>query len=201
MKWRINLLCIGGAFLGFIVIFSPWVIQTMGRHSWNIFSTSYSLFNLYPYPNWPITILQFLSDISFLAPSILILLFGLVISFISPLGGLIQIAGLIIFTNTIYPAIGNYFPYYFMTIEFGIGFYLAIYAMILVTVSFFLPIGIGYQKRIKYFGDRLLVWNPLPKVLLESISIVRINKLSILGALITALALPLSWIDVSSDSS
>ncbi len=123
-EFRVNALCFIGAVIGVIAIFSVWMssIFILWYRDWNLFNVVSDLN----------------SSTRFWLPALLFIL-GTVVAFISPLGGLAQVAGICIwFSDTV--AFADKLPS-------KIGPYLGIISAVIVLVSAVKPVGLGYQSK------------------------------------------------------
>jgi hypothetical protein len=83
---------------------------------------------------------------------------GAVISFVTPLGGIPQIAGWILFHSTISHLLGTHIghPGVLYTNYLGLGFLVGIIAGALCILSFIMPIGLDRSWKNLNFKERLL---------------------------------------------
>lgn len=165
-KWRINSLCVLGLIVGLIALFLPW--------NWDIFGNSfgpqymlhgigadtglYDAFNIFSYL-WQLQSPLFVS-------MLLLYVIGLIVDFISPIGGLIQIAsatlaqivgemplwggnGLIFMHPGESIIWNNWFPF---------GELLGVYSGMIVVASMLRPIGPGYANRAIGIREKLLTF-------------------------------------------
>jgi len=149
MNYRINILCLIGAIIGIVAIFSGWI------------GISYVKFNLIDVLNIVNDQYYWGGDYSSEAAQIymiggLLCISGALIGFFSPIGGVPLLIGTPMFI-LIYSSRqeGN--------IPSGIGSYLAIASGIILLISLAIPIGIGYEKTIG-IKERLLTFSPIKKM-------------------------------------
>ena len=135
---RLNILCLVGAVVGVIAVFSTWMTLGFG------FSTrEMNLIDIYT---------EVRSSSDFWLPAVLCLI-GAAVSFISPLGGVLQIVGaplyVAVFMSTSDPRLPS-----------GIGPYLALAGAIIVLASLVYPVGPGYRIKPVGVTGRLLTISP-----------------------------------------
>lgn len=96
-------------------------------------------------------------DPTFLLGGILFIM-GAVISFITPLGGISQIAGWAIFFSVINPILGTHIghPGVLYTNYLGLGFWLGLIGGVLCVLSIIAPIGLGQPLKNPHLKNRLL---------------------------------------------
>ena len=116
-KWRVNVLCIVGAFMGLVAIFCGW-----GAHAYTPGAPQENL----------LQIIDHMLNIHILAGCVLFLI-GSLIAFLSPMGGIVQLigVGLFIFGWTSWPD--------------GVGPYLGIISAFILVISMVKPIGLNYK--------------------------------------------------------
>jgi len=134
----VNLLCLVGAIIGVIAIFSTWI--TVGFMFWTNDMNLIDVFN------------QVDSSSDFWLPAVLCLI-GVVVAFISPLGGIMQIIGVPLFISAFASHADGDLPS-------GIGAYLALVGAVVVLVSLLYPVGIGYRQRPVGILSRVLTFSP-----------------------------------------
>jgi len=83
---------------------------------------------------------------------------GAIISFITPLGGIPQIAGWTIFFSVINPFLGTHIghPGVLYTSYLSLGFWLGLIGGVLCILSIIVPIGLGRPWKDLHLKDRLL---------------------------------------------
>jgi len=142
---RINVLCIVGAMIGITCILTTWALVTETPPGWPDKTIRTKAVNIQP-SGW--SMLDAL--IATLNPSsnaygnaeliayILMFMGGAVASFLTPLGGVPQLAGAIGFYTT---SQADLFVH-----DFGAGFVIAIVSAAIVLTSIVWPMGVGYDK-------------------------------------------------------
>jgi hypothetical protein len=148
MKLRVNILCILGAVLGIASVFSVWVVY----HQVDIYavveSTPYTGIDLLgPYARSPM-------DVSILAP--LLLVVGTVIAFISPTGGILQVAGTLYFLSWVRLHLNPGHMFFGWYVDWSYGPFIGLAAGALVILSIFHPIGPNCKERPRGVLDRLV---------------------------------------------
>jgi len=155
-SFGMNALCVIGASLAVIAIFLPWASTTLVNVSDGL---------TYEYPATPIDYVS--SQMNFqgvgteaFAVAMTVLLAGVVLSFVTPFGGFVQLAGLVLFYWNVegYLVTRVDLPQYtFFRTELAYGFFVGIVAVGMTILSLFLtlerrPIG-------DFFGrSRILTW-------------------------------------------
>lgn len=88
----------------------------------------------------------------------IVFLGGAVISFITPLGGIPQIAGWILLFSTVSQILGTHIghPGILYDTYLGLGFWAGLFAGALCTLSILIPIGLGQSWKALSFKGRLL---------------------------------------------
>ena len=177
MTVRVNLLCIAGVLLGVVSLFFPWV--TSGSH---FGGDDDLLVQGIMMPSLQFEFAMVLSASFFVLGTFLALL--------SPSGGFAQLGGalgvIFLAPSEYAPAWGDY--------AFSLGAYIGIVSALIVTVSFFVPMGIGYEvlKRETKGGvdwpSHLLTVCPL-----KTSAKLRINVLCLLGAILGFVSMALPW--------
>ena len=135
---RLNILCLVGAVIGVVAVFSTWI--TVGFMFW---SREMNLIDVYN---------QVESSSDLWLPAILCLI-GAVVAFISPLGGVMQIVGVPLFISAFTSNTDGKLPS-------GIGPYLALVGAVIVLASLVYPIGVGYRQKPAGVLGRLLSISP-----------------------------------------
>ena len=133
---RLNILCLVGAVIGVIAVFSTWI--TVGFMFW---SREMNLIDVYNQVN---------SSSDWWLPVVLCLI-GAVISFVSPLGGVLQLIGAPLYISVFASDADGRLPS-------GIGPYLALASAVIVLASLIYPVGLGYrQKPVGVIGKLLTI--------------------------------------------
>jgi len=150
MKLRVNILCLVGAFVGLIAIMLPWN---------SVWFFSVNLIDLINIGSGYFG--QTSPEAGILVIGSIIFIIGTLVAFLTPTGGIVQIAGLGILFY-LFSGADSHFPN-------GIGFYLACVSPIMIllglvgskmmTVSLTEPMSIGYDNRPPNMRDRLLTFN------------------------------------------
>ncbi len=145
---RVNALCLIGAIIGLLALSLDWSSLSLGNVGFSdsplwVFESSLR--------SYSITV--FLSHFWFAIPFAM----GVLIAFYSPIGGLLEGAGLLLFLEEFrfhsyaYSGIPTY-------TTFSIGFTLAVMSFILVISSIVFPYGLAKKDTHPWFLDRLFVW-------------------------------------------
>lgn len=137
-RLRLNILCLVGAIIGVVAVFSTWI--TIGFMFW---SREMNLIDLYN---------QVGSSSDFYLPAVLLLI-GAVVAFVSPLGGILQVVGAPLFFSAFASNSENALPS-------GLGPYLAIVGALIVLGSLMYPVGIGYRQKPAGVIGRLFTISP-----------------------------------------
>jgi hypothetical protein len=159
-SFRLNALCVIGAGLAVIAIFLPWVSTTL---------VAVSDGQTYEYPATPIDYVS--SQMNFqgvgepaFAVAMSVLFAGVVISFITPAGGFIQIAGILMF----YWDVDGYLMtrldmagYSFFRTELVYGFLLGLVGAGITVLSFFVHLDSRASRNL-FSCERILTWT-LPR--------------------------------------
>ena len=137
MKWRVNILALTGAIVGLVAIFLAWFnIWFLGTHNYNL-----------------LDIINRADDQSLLA-GCWIFLIGVLVCFLSPLGGVLEVAGVGIFIS------------WFMgeadKIPSQAGAYVGIVSAVIALVSMVKPLGLGYADTDSGLTSRLFVFSRRP---------------------------------------
>ncbi len=160
---RVNILCLAGAALALICLALPWGIETNHEAT----------------PDYPAgydfhTQLRLTDPINFegdahLTSILMIVILGGVISAISPLGGFVQLLGVMSYVahmGRYTEALSVPIPWITAHFSYGGGFYLAIFAVLVTLLSTMIPFGIrGFSLYNPISGERptirqrLLVWD------------------------------------------
>ncbi|OGS42389.1 MAG: hypothetical protein A3K67_00530 [Euryarchaeota archaeon RBG_16_62_10] len=143
---RVNLLCVAGALLGLMALFLPWlfVVEPV--------SSGGGVY--YPVREWDFIDLAmgYWDPDSLIFENLMLFVFamvflgGFVASFATPLGGAVQLAGVILISLEAEQDL--------ILDEFGWGLRLAALFSIIVLVSFFVPVSAGYVQRPYAFRNR-----------------------------------------------
>jgi hypothetical protein len=129
---KINILCLVGAVVGFAAIFSPWTwMDGFSRYPNNLDDIISYLYHILA-GNW-------------MLPGGVIFCFGVLFSFLTPLGGIAEAIGLALFLVDARVWIGN-MDGPSTTAGFGAGFYLGIVSSAIICFSAWKPMGIGYGE-------------------------------------------------------
>ena len=155
-SFGVNALCLIGASLAVMAVFLPWASTTLVNASDNL---------THQYPATPIDYVSSHMDFQGVgtepfAVAITVLLAGVVFSFLTPLGGFVQLVGLALF----YLNVGDYLvtrvdipPYSFFRTELDYGFFVGIVAVGITILSFFFTLE-RRPIRDLFRRDRLLTW-------------------------------------------
>jgi len=153
-KLRVNILCLVGAFVGLIAIVLPW--NSVFFFIVNINVNLIDLINL-----GSGSLVQTSPEAGILVIGGIIFIIGTLVAFLTPTGGIVQIAGLGILFS-FFSGADSDFPN-------GIGFYLSCISAIMVLfglvgakmmiVSLTEPMSIGFDNRPPNMRDRLLTFN------------------------------------------
>ena len=135
---RLNILCFVGAVIGVIAVFSTWI--TVGFMFW---SREMNLIDVYN---------QVGSSSDFYLPAVLLLI-GVVVVFITPVGGILQIIGVPLFLSAFASNSDGKLPS-------GVGPYLALVGAVIVLTSLAYPVGLGYRQKRSSIVGRLLIVSP-----------------------------------------
>ena len=159
-SFRMNALCVIGAGLAVIAIFLPWVSTTLVAASDG---------QTYEYPATPIDYVS--SQMNFqgvgepaFAVAMSVLFAGVVVSFITPAGGFVQIVGILMFYWNVdgYLVTGvNFTGYSFFRTELVYGFLLGIVGAGITVLSFFVNLD-SRASRNPFSWGRVLTWT-LPR--------------------------------------
>lgn len=144
-KLRINLLCVSGALLGFVAMALPWILESerIGAGVWQ----HYDL-------NW-----YFYADRGVDVVALVVFLVGSAMAFLTPLGGLFQLAGVLSFATSRSGDIRTITAGEItQSLEWGVGLFFAVISSAIVIASLFVPIGIGYESKRRSIGKAFLAW-------------------------------------------
>lgn len=143
---RLNALALLGALMALVCIAMPWSTLSTGSSSPEMVSEQRPL-------------LEYLSG-SLSTPSSYVFIIGSAVALFCTLGVIVQMFGFVWFWAVFSGSMGTYPSTVGGTMEesFGTGFYLSVLAMLVIALSIILPIGLGYYRRRKSVGSRLLVW-------------------------------------------
>ena len=139
---RLNILCLVGAVIGVVAVFSTWIAVRVTF----IFWSSRSELNLIDVYN------QVGSSSDFYLPAVLLLI-GAIVAFISPLGGMLQLVGAPLFISAFASNSDGKLPS-------GVGPYLALVGAVIVLASLVYPVGLKYRQRPIGVLGRLLTVSP-----------------------------------------
>lgn len=154
MILRVNILCLAAAIVGLIGLLLPWVTVTSNvtlnesHHSAEYFTAG--LGQLWPGEGLLV----------WLAFGAFIVIAGTALAFTTPLGGIVQSAGLAM------TLIGGYLgedPYFFDNPDLasrtpGIGIYVAVAGAVMAVISIFVPIFLGTKKTAGVKDERFIAW-------------------------------------------
>lgn len=147
-KLRVNLLCVLGAFIAFAAVALPWIAATLTGAA-GIRTPVQIDHNLY----------QSMIDDSAGMVGAWIFIFGSAAAFMTPLAGFAQLIGLLWWWGSARGSLGtSVLGSLTWTTELGNGFYLGVFAVAVVLVSFIFPIGFGYLGRRGSIKARLFAW-------------------------------------------
>ena len=134
---RVNIFCLVGAVIGVVAVFSTWIAVRLTSP----ISSSVLEHNL-------VDIYDFAGIVSDYNLAVVLLLIGAIVAFISPLGGMLQLVGTLLFISA-YPATANIIlPSGFQWEEnIGLGPYLALVGAVIVLASLVYPVGLGYRQK------------------------------------------------------
>lgn len=186
IQLKVNVLCITGAALGIVSLLFPWIVGGNPPQDAQYQDMLVRDILLGP-PVFPALFIVFCS----------LFLVGTGLSFLTPTGGFVQLAGIIGFLYS-YPSAYRNMP---GTQEPSIGAFLGILSMTIVIVGFCLPIGPGHRSSASVFrklvstANRFLTFSPF-----EWSAKLRVNLLCVIGALLALLAVALPWLMTSSSS-
>ena len=138
---RVNVLCLVGALLAVISVFSTWI--TLGFFVW---TREMNLIDVYN---------QVESSSDFWLPAILFLM-GTLVAFLTPLGGIMQAIGAPLFMSAFASLADGRLPS-------GIGPYLGLAAAAIVLASLAYPVGVGYSAKSRGILGRVLTVSPIGK--------------------------------------
>ena len=127
MVYRFNLLSVAAGIVGVISIFLPWFVERETIHYFNIVQTyDWSLFSAFS-GDW----------MPFMMSAAALFLFGSVVSFLTPLGGIPQLLGVLFYMNGIILDFQDFHSttYFDSTLSFGPGLYLGLVAAIAAIAS------------------------------------------------------------------
>lgn len=157
---RVNLVCLVGAVLALVSVALPWGLQTPAE---------VTVTGHHP-PSSPIYLtdtMDFLGNRDMLSLAA-VMLIGAIFSMLTPLGGCLQLSGVIYYYSLIWnhigfvPSLGFGYGSYFWL---GLGFYTAVAASAVTLVSMLWPVGFEYSGLYYPFSrrrlspaERLLVW-------------------------------------------
>jgi len=152
--FRVNVLCIVGGGLAVIAIFLPWVSTTLLIEPDGL---------TYEYPATPIDYVS--SQLNYegvgrpeFAVAMSVLFGGVVLSFISPAGGFVQLVGVFMFYSNIDGYLVTSMPgYTFFRTELVYGFFLGVVAASITILSFFMALNQLTGKSLLRC-DRILTW-------------------------------------------
>jgi hypothetical protein len=138
--WNVNLLCGVGACIGVAALFLTWIYEPLHVTIRNEPTIVYMVATQYLYYG-----------------AAVVFLIGTVVAFVSPLGGVLQVAGLIVFALGIVDS-GNdqWLKGYDPQQELRIGMYLGIVSCSLVLASLFRPLGTGKLRPARVRHIRLV---------------------------------------------
>ena len=122
---RLNILCLVGAVIGVIAVFSTWITARF-----LFWSREMNLIDVYN---------QVGSSSHYYLPAVLLLI-GAVVVFITPVGGILQVIGVPIFLSVFATNSDGKLPS-------GVGPYLALVGAVIVLASLVYPVGLGYRQK------------------------------------------------------
>jgi hypothetical protein len=146
---RVNLLCLAGALIILVSLALPWGIETTGYIGSEIG---------YRYPIQLTDPINFMGDERLTSIAVIVVLGG-VISIFTPLGGIIQLLGVVSYFRHMAPSVGTLpGPAYFIwsRFSFASGFYLAVFATAVTLLSVLVPVGVRYRHVYHQFSERKL---------------------------------------------
>lgn len=160
-EWRVNLLCLLGALIGLASFFMVWgMIEGTNTPEWPL----RDFLALESYREWA-------------KPFASLFLIGCVIAFITPLGGLLEIAGVAGFLIGVVPDLDGG----------GIGLYVGVLSALIVTFSMIVPLGPGFKWGVFDFKSNFLTFAPV------TTSTLRVNLLCVFGAVLGLAAMLIPW--------
>jgi hypothetical protein len=152
---RVNIVSVAGGVIGLLAaVFLPWVLS----YSADVLRFWPSLTDLMTAPTGRTYGFFYMAgDATFLFGGILFIS-GAVVSFVTPLGGISQIAGWAIFYSTISQILGTHIghPGILYTNYLGLGFWFGLIAGALCIISIIAPIGLGQPWKNLSLKERLL---------------------------------------------
>jgi hypothetical protein len=136
VKWRVNVLALVGATVGLVAVFSTWFL--------NGIVIKYSILDVItdPHPGYQLLLTGFW-----------VFLVGTLVCFLSPLGGILEIAGAVMFID--------WFVGETDKMPSQVGAYIGIISAVIALVSIVKPFGLGYAGGTGGVAGRLLVFSPL----------------------------------------
>jgi len=135
MKWQVNILALVAAILGLVAMSSDWIYGGYSPNLDLVNSLQYSLTgDLYA--------------------GCLLFLVGVLICFLSPIGGILEVVGLVLFFNAYLPTSETY--------DYDpVGAYIGVASAIIALVSLVKPlVVVGCTKKSPEIVDRLLIMSP-----------------------------------------
>jgi hypothetical protein len=145
IKLRINILCLIGAIIAVVASILPWLNNLL---SLSAGESPIDLAFSFHYSKW--NGLQLTS---------IIFVLGAFVAFFTPLGGIVQLTGVLFFIATVNAINNEIFAIYAFnrfSIEWNIAF--GIVSASISIVSMMIPLGIGFKGHSINFSDRLLTF-------------------------------------------
>ena len=153
-RWRINALCLIGAIIGIFCVVTPWTFNIItGEFIRHFAFDSITPFDVARGLSFDNVVISANTTIA-----VLIMILGIAFSFITPLGGFVQLGGLI--------AYAAYTPYIISRVRipeaivkvdnFVFGFFLGLLSASLCLLSIWKPLGFGYGDKSIRWKERLI---------------------------------------------
>jgi hypothetical protein len=134
-RGRVNILALLGGLVGVIAICTQWIVE-YGFYIHNLTNT-------------PLTAMRFLithNDLpyhSIFWISLLLFFIGVIATFVSPLGGFLQLSGIGLFIYYFQDIFAGWYPGVEDSISLGVGLFFGSLSSLIVIVSFLRPIGVN----------------------------------------------------------
>ena len=182
---KVNVLCLAGAGLGLLSLFLPWwsghevVLGALIPQDYSLIQDVLLRPEIY-------TSAILVAAVLFVA--------GTGMAFLSPIGGLVQLPGILGFVALFNQDIGTRRG----TESFELGVYIALIAAVLTTVSLLIPLGVGYGLKGRAFWKSLSSANRFLSIgRYDEGARARVNLLALAGAITAFVCLALPWTTVT----
>ena len=182
---KVNALCLAGAGLGLLSLFLPW----WSGHEVGLGTLVDQNYNLV---EGVLLDSENLSSAFVVAATLFVV--GTGMAFLSPIGGLVQLPGVLGFIALFNQEISTRRG----TESFELGLYIALISAIITTVSLLMPLGPGYGFKGRAFWTSLSSANRFRSVgRYDEGARARVNMLALSGAIIAFICIALPWTTIS----